>query len=70
MEPLAWEMLFKGFSIFSSGSHFVQRSGTILAILVEGHSRNIPIKLFQNPLTGYFLFLALVAILFSGTKPF
>ena len=23
-----------------------------LAILVEGHSRNIPVKLFQNPLTG------------------
>ena len=22
------------------------------AILVEGHSRNIPVKLFQNPLTG------------------
>ena len=25
------------FSIFSSGSHFVQRSETVLAILVEGH---------------------------------
>ena len=22
------------------------------SILVEGHSRNIPVKLFQNPLTG------------------
>ena len=32
--------------------HFVQQSGTIFAILVEGHSRNIPVKLFQNPLTG------------------
>ena len=31
----------KGFSIFSSDCHFVQRSGTILAILVEGHPRNI-----------------------------
>ena len=49
---MAWEMSFKGFSIFSSGGHFVQRSGTILAILVEGHSRNIPVKLLQNPLTG------------------
>ena len=39
------------FSIFSSGGHFVQPSGTILAILVEGHSRNIPVKLIQNPLT-------------------
>ena len=39
------------FSIFSSGGHFIQPSRTILAILVEGHSRNIPVKLFQNPLT-------------------
>ena len=31
----------KGFSIFSSGGHFVQPSGTILAILVEGHPKNI-----------------------------
>ena len=36
----------KGFSIFSFDSHFVQRSGTILAILVEGHPRNISVKLF------------------------
>ena len=34
------------FSIFSSGSHFVHRSGTILAILVEGYPRNISVKLF------------------------
>ena len=33
------------FSIFSSGSHFVQRSGTILTSLVEGHQRNISEKL-------------------------
>ena len=31
----------KGFSILSFDSHFVQRSGTILAILVEGYPRNI-----------------------------
>ena len=37
---------FTVFSIFSSGGHFVQRSGTILAILVEGHPRNIFMKLF------------------------
>ena len=36
----------KGFSIFSSDGHFVQRSGTILAILVEGHPRNTSVKLF------------------------
>ena len=34
---------FKGFSIFSSGGHLVQQSGTVLAILVEGHPRNIPV---------------------------
>ena len=39
-------MSFKGFSIFSSGGHFVQRSGTVLAILVEGHPRYISVKLF------------------------
>ena len=52
MAPLAWEMSLKGFSILSSGGHFVQLSKTIFAILVEGHSRNITVKLFQNPLTG------------------
>ena len=36
----------KGFSIFSFDGHFVQQSGTILAILVEGHPRNISVKLF------------------------
>ena len=40
------------FSIFSSGGHFVQQSGTILAILVEGRSRNISVKLFHNRFTG------------------
>ena len=38
----------KGFSIFSFDGHFIQRSGTILAILVEGHPRNISVKLFWN----------------------
>ena len=36
----------KGFSNFSFDGHFVQRSRTILAILVEGHPRNISVKLF------------------------
>ena len=40
------EMSFKGFSIFSSGDHFVQQSGTILAILVKGDKRNISVKSF------------------------
>ena len=32
-------------SIFSSGSHFVHRSATVLAILVEGPLSNIPMKI-------------------------
>ena len=39
-------MSFKSFSIFSSGGHFVQKSGTILAILVEDHPRNISVIFF------------------------
>ena len=46
------EMLFKGFSIFSFGGHFVQWSKTILAILEVGHPRNISVKLFWNLATG------------------
>ena len=37
-------LTFKDFSIFSSGGHLVYRSGTILAILVESHLGNIPMK--------------------------
>ena len=32
--------------MWSSGSLFVQRSGAIGAILVEGYMRNNPVKLF------------------------
>ena len=39
-------MTIKGFSCFSSGGHFVQWNKTIVATLVEGHSRNISLKLF------------------------
>ena len=28
-------------SILSSGGHFVHRSGTVLAVLIEGHLSNI-----------------------------
>ena len=34
-------MPIKSFSCFSSDDHFVQWSKTVLAILVEGHSRKI-----------------------------
>ena len=68
----------KLFSIYSPGGHFVQRSRTILAILVEGKPRNISVKLFQNLYTSLgeevvknlFLFIALVAILFNVAKSF
>ena len=36
----------KGLSNFSSDGHSVLQSRTILAILVEGHPRNISVKLF------------------------
>ena len=36
------------FSIFSFGGHFVHRSGTVLAILVEGYQSNIPMKFKSN----------------------
>ena len=70
--------MFKGFSIFSSGGHFVQWSGTVWAILVDSHLRNIPVKLFQNLSTdlaeevvkSLFLFIALAAILFNVAESF
>ena len=37
-------MTFKDFSFSSMGGHLVYRSGTILAILVESHLGNIPMK--------------------------
>ena len=35
---------YPGFSIFSSGGLFVHRSGTVLAIYVEGYLSNISMK--------------------------
>ena len=37
---------FMGFSIFSSGGHYVKQSRTILAILEKLHQGKISIKLF------------------------
>ena len=69
---------FKGFSIFSSSGHLVQRSRTVWAILVDSHLRNIPVKFFKNLSTdlaeevirGFFLFIALAAILFNIAESF
>ena len=41
------EVLLKGISIFSSGSHFVLKSRTIYAIMVEGIMGNIYVNLFS-----------------------
>ena len=68
----------KLFSIYSSGSHLVQQSGTVGAILVDSHLRNISVKLFQNLSTdlaeevvkSLFLFIALAAILFNVAESF
>ena len=65
-------------SIYSPGGHFVQHSGTVWAIFVDSHLRNISVELIQNPCSGLrrrshlkvFLFLALAAILFNGVEQF
>ena len=45
--PVVYEtMLFKDFSMFNYGGHFIQLSGTICAILVEGVLENICVLLF------------------------
>ena len=69
--------LFEVFSIFSSRGHLVQWSGTIPAISVDSHLRNILVKLFQNLSTdlaevvkSLFLIIALAAILFNVAEPF
>ena len=43
-EELAFKANYSRISIFSSGGHFVHLSKTVLAILVEGQLRNIPMK--------------------------
>ena len=67
-------MSFKGFPIFSFGSHFFP---AILAILVERHPRNISVTVLKSShwprrrcRLKVLLFLALVVILFSGVEPF
>ena len=43
--PRVWEeLMFKDFSIFSSGSHLVCQSGKIFVILVGSHLGNILVK--------------------------
>ena len=75
-------MSLKGISIFSSGGHFVKPRTTISAYLVEGHPRNISVKLIDKRammalggLPEYHwnqivLFIALAVVLFNGAKRF
>ena len=78
IDALVKEKSFKGFSIFSSGGHLVQRSGLVGAILVDSHLRNSPEKLFQKLSTdlaeevfkSLFLFIAVAAILFNVAESF
>ena len=44
-EQIAFKANFYGFSILSSGGHFVHQSKTVLAIFVEGHLSNILMNL-------------------------
>ena len=63
------EKSFKGFFlIFCSGGHFVQQSGTVLAILVEGYPRNIPVKLFQNLSIGLAEVLCVCVCVYSNSR--
>ena len=39
-------MSFTGYFYLSSAGHVVQQSGTILAIYLEGHPKNISVELF------------------------
>ena len=60
-------MTFKGFSIFSSGDHFVQQSRTILAFLVKRDKRNISVKSFSiRPLAKEEMFKGFFSIFSSG----
>ena len=70
-------MSFKGVSIFSSGGHFVQQSGLILAFLVVDHPKEHLCEIIlesvhwyrrRSRLKVFFLFFALAAILFSGAE--
>ena len=44
LEELAFKANYSRFSIFSSGGHLFHRSETVIAISVEGHLSNIPMK--------------------------
>ena len=43
-QEFAFKANYSRFSIFSSGGHLAHQSETVLAILVEGHLSNIPMR--------------------------
>ena len=43
VHPFSRRSRLKLFSIYSPGGHFVQKSGTVWAIFVDSHLRNIPV---------------------------
>ena len=59
--------IFKIFLIWSSGDLFVQWSGTICAILVEGIKRNNSVKLFLIWTIDWFRRRCLFKVFLSGT---
>ena len=68
----------KVFLFLALAAILFNRAETVLAISVDGHLRNIPVKLFQNLSTNlaeevikcFFLFIALAAILFNVAESF
>ena len=63
-------MSLQNFSIFSFGSHFVQESGTILAISLKAHKRNILVKFFfeTGPLAQEEMLLKGFSIFSTGSQ--
>ena len=62
--------ILKIFIIWSSGDHFVQPSGTICAILVEGIMRKNPVKLFWIWTSGSMRCRLKIFIIWSSGSPF
>ena len=63
-------MSIKGFSSSGSCGHFVQRSGTILAISAEGHPRNIFCEINLKSVSWSRRRCHLKAFLFLALRPF
>ena len=59
------------FLIYSSGGHFVQKQGTICAILSESIMRNISVKLFEfGPVIQMFVYFLFALIFYIPGQQF